>query len=86
MTTERNTATEGKCEFINAMVYTELSDDQKTLVDSASERDRCKAAERGLGLDKLVSDECKVVRMAARHAMSICKCTEDRLFHQASSL
>ena len=70
--------TEGKCEFINAMVYTELSDDQKTLVDSASERDRCKAAERGLGLDKLVSDECKVVRMAARHAMSICKCTEDQ--------
>lgn len=78
MTTESNTTiTEGKCEFINAMVYTELSDDQKTLVDSASERDRCKAAERGLGLDKLINDECKVVRMAARHAMSICKCTEE---------
>ena len=51
MTTESNTLiTEGKCEFINAMVYAELSDDQKTLVDSASERDRIKAAERGLGL------------------------------------
>ncbi len=63
MTTESNTTiTEGKCEFINAMVYTELSDDQKTLVDSASERDRCKAAERGLGLDKLVSDESCYVR------------------------
>lgn len=62
MTTERNTATEGKCEFINAMVYTELFDDQKTLVDSASERDRCKAAKRGLGLDKLVSDESCYVR------------------------
>lgn len=63
MTTKSNTTiTEGKCEFINAMVYTELSDDQKTLVDSASERDRCKAAERGLGLDKLVSDESCYVR------------------------
>lgn len=62
MTTESDTITEGKCEFINAMVYTELSHDQKTLVDSASERDRCKAAERGLGLDKLVSDESCYVR------------------------
>lgn len=61
MTTESNTTiTEGKCEFTNAMVYTELSHDQKTLVDSTSERDRIKAAERGFGLDKLIDDECKV--------------------------
>ena len=77
MTTESNTITEGKCEFTNAMVYTELSHDQKTLVDSVSERDRIKAAERGFGLDKLIDDECKVVRMAACCAMSICKCTEE---------
>lgn len=62
MTTESNTITEGKCEFTNAMVYTELSHDQKTLVDSVSERDRIKAAERGFGLDKLVSDESCYVR------------------------